>query len=51
MLFRSKCTEKQREAADRIQFLAEIQSVLLGEIDFEDDADDGDAGGQEKLAD
>lgn len=37
-----KCNKKQLEAVDRIQFLAEIQSVLLGEVDFEgDDEDDG----------
>ena len=48
-----KCTAKQREAAERIQFLAEIQSVLLGEVDFEGDDEDlgDDPTGQEKQAD
>jgi hypothetical protein len=32
-------TEKQREAVQRIHFLAEVQCVLLGDVDFDDDGD------------
>lgn len=43
-----KATEKQREAVDRIHFLAELQSVLMGECEVLDDEDGeefGDGGG------
>lgn len=35
-----RCTEKQREAVWRIQFLAEIQCILMGEMEAMDDLDD-----------
>jgi len=40
------CTTKQREALGRIHFLAELQCVLLGDIDLadEDDEELGEAG-------
>jgi hypothetical protein len=46
-----KCTQKQMEALWRIQFLAEIQCVLMGDIDDlesdEDEDDDSDEEGTE----
>jgi hypothetical protein len=48
-------TEKQREAVQRIHFMAELQCVLLGEVDAidepVDDEDVGDAGGSPNFDD
>jgi len=44
-----RATEKQREAIARIHFLAELQSILMGQFDLMDDLDldddSGDGGG------
>ena len=44
----SLCTDKQREAVWRIQFLAEIQCILMGEMESMDDLGDPEDGDDEE---